>query len=42
MTDPGKDPALERWRLVLGEPGQSVMCGGELSDAGAGRDAALD
>ncbi|MEV4516501.1 VWA domain-containing protein [Dactylosporangium sp. NPDC049525] len=34
--------ALERWRLVLGEPGQSVLAGGQLSEAGAGRDAALD
>jgi hypothetical protein len=34
--------ALERWRLVLGEPGQSVLGGGELSADGAGRDAALD
>ncbi|UWZ59498.1 VWA domain-containing protein [Dactylosporangium aurantiacum] len=34
--------ALERWRLVLGEPGHSVMAGGQLSDAGGGRDAALD
>jgi hypothetical protein len=33
---------LERWRLVLGEPGQSVMAGEQLSGAGAGRDAALD
>jgi Mg-chelatase subunit ChlD len=34
--------ALERWRLVLGEPGQSILAGGQLSEAGAGRDAALD
>lgn len=34
--------ALERWRLVLGEPGQSVLDGEQLSEAGAGRDAALD
>lgn len=33
---------LERWRLVLGEPGQSVLADGQLSEAGAGRDAALD
>lgn len=43
MTIPEHDAAaLERWRLVLGEPGRSVMAGGQLSGAGAGRDAALD
>ncbi|WP_344502803.1 VWA domain-containing protein [Dactylosporangium maewongense] len=33
---------LERWRLVLGEAGQSVLDGGQLSEDGLGRDAALD
>ncbi|MEV0132688.1 VWA domain-containing protein [Dactylosporangium sp. NPDC050688] len=43
MSEPESDAAaLERWRLVLGEPGRSVMDGGQLSAAGAGRDAALD
>ncbi|GAB7049151.1 VWA domain-containing protein [Catenuloplanes indicus] len=36
------DPTLERWRLVLGEPGESVLNGQGLSGAGAARDAALD
>ncbi|GAB7041097.1 MULTISPECIES: VWA domain-containing protein [Catenuloplanes] len=36
------DPTLERWRLVLGEPGESVLNGEKLSGAGAARDAALD
>ncbi|MGC5019145.1 VWA domain-containing protein [Micromonospora sp. DT47] len=34
------DPALERWRLVLGEPARSSL--GALGEAAAGRDAALD
>jgi Mg-chelatase subunit ChlD len=33
---------LERWRLVLGEPGQVCLGGRALSAAAAGRDAALD
>jgi Mg-chelatase subunit ChlD len=41
-ADEEQRAALERWRLVLGEPGQSVLAGGRLSEAGAGRDAALD
>jgi Mg-chelatase subunit ChlD len=35
------DPALERWRLVLGEPGGPLVPGG-LSAGAAARDAALD
>ncbi|MEW6155081.1 MAG: VWA domain-containing protein [Actinomycetota bacterium] len=36
------DPALERWRLVLGEAGSVCMGGSALSGDAAGRDAALD
>ncbi|MDR7279875.1 VWA domain-containing protein [Catenuloplanes atrovinosus] len=36
------DPTLERWRLVLGEPGESVLNGQPLSGEAASRDAALD
>lgn len=36
------DPSLERWRLILGEPGQACLSGHRLSSVAAGRDAALD
>lgn len=36
------DPALERWRLVLGQAGDSLLGGAGLSAEAAGRDAALD
>jgi Mg-chelatase subunit ChlD len=36
------DPGLERWRLILGEPGDACLDGRALSGAAAGRDAALD
>lgn len=36
------DPALERWRLVLGQAGDACMGGAALSEQGAARDAALD
>ena len=35
------DPALERWRLVLGEPGGACI-GGQLNEQARARDAALD
>lgn len=41
MTAP-LDPALERWRLVLGAAGDACLGGHPLSAAAAGRDAALD
>jgi hypothetical protein len=36
------DPALERWRLILGEPGAAVLGDARLGPEAAGRDAALD
>ncbi|MEV6768556.1 VWA domain-containing protein [Nocardia sp. NPDC051030] len=36
------DPALERWRLILGAAGGGVTCGQNLDARAAGRDAALD
>lgn len=36
------DPSLERWRLVLGEPGDACTGGNGLSPNAATRDAALD
>ncbi|MGV9409985.1 VWA domain-containing protein [Nocardia sp. NPDC003693] len=36
------DPALERWRLVLGAPGAAITCGVAMSSGGAERDTALD
>jgi Mg-chelatase subunit ChlD len=36
------DPALERWRLVLGQPGDACTLGAGLSPRALGRDAALD
>jgi Mg-chelatase subunit ChlD len=36
------DPALERWRLILGSAGESCLAGGVLSEVGLARDAALD
>jgi Mg-chelatase subunit ChlD len=41
MTTP-IDPTLERWRLILGEPGGACLGGQGLSEANAARDAALD
>ena len=35
------DPALERWRLILGQPADSVV-GGQLSATAVARDAALE
>ncbi|MFB8006844.1 VWA domain-containing protein [Nocardia sp. NPDC056000] len=40
MTD--IDPALERWRLILGAPGNGVCGGSGLGAEAAGQDAALD
>ncbi|MEV4757173.1 VWA domain-containing protein [Micromonospora sp. NPDC049559] len=34
--------SLERWRLVLGEPGQACLNGQSLGEIALGRDAALD
>lgn len=39
---PAPDPALERWRLVLGPAGESCLGGQPLGATAAGRDAALD
>lgn len=39
---PELDPALERWRLVLGEAGEACTGGSGLSGRAAARDAALD
>lgn len=36
------DPTLERWRLVLGQPGSACMQGASMSAEGLARDAALD
>lgn len=36
------DPALERWRLILGAPGQACLGDKALSGTAVGRDAALD
>jgi Mg-chelatase subunit ChlD len=36
------DPALQRWRLVLGRPGEGVTGGVPLAGDAAARDAALD
>jgi Mg-chelatase subunit ChlD len=35
------DPALERWRLILGQPADAVV-GGRLSETAVARDAALE
>ncbi|MRH89690.1 VWA domain-containing protein [Nocardia sp. SYP-A9097] len=36
------DPALERWRLILGAPAAAVTCAAGLGAEAAGQDAALD
>jgi len=36
------DPALERWRLILGSPGERCLAGGKASAMALARDAALD
>jgi Mg-chelatase subunit ChlD len=36
------DPELERWRLVLGEPGDAALAGRQLGAVATARDAALD
>lgn len=45
-SDPGRtssvDPALERWRLVLGSAGERCLAGGAMSEQALARDAALD
>ena len=38
----GPDPGLERWRLILGEPGQACLGGRPLDATAAARDAALE
>jgi Mg-chelatase subunit ChlD len=44
VTAPDSDPALalERWRLILGEPGAACSGAGGLGAANAARDAALE
>ncbi|MFC9896334.1 VWA domain-containing protein [Nocardia sp. NPDC127579] len=41
MTEPGIDPVLQRWRLVLGDPG-AALNGGALGADAQRQDAALD